>query len=205
MAGVTCYSVCYPSLQKKGQGYYAMFSVPLGVSDEGKTWWKQIKRSTGKPSYGGAMTYAHKLEQQYRVQATTADGKGERLHAILTRTTENALKGTLTEPFNLEEVRKILTVADEEWRVCILLGLYAGLRFTDAANLTWFNVDLENGILRFEPRKQRRTPATKNEEEDPDQASPDFSKPKTWDSLLLPSLAGRKSSGKPGSARPSSA
>ena len=45
-------------------------------------------------------------------------------------------------PFALEEWRRLLEVADDEWRSLILFGVYSGQRFGDLAALTWSNIDL---------------------------------------------------------------
>jgi integrase len=60
------------------------------------------------------------------------------------------------EPFNAEEIAKLLAVASPDWKTAILLGALAGLRLTDACNLSWENVDLENKLLRFRARKTKR-------------------------------------------------
>lgn len=46
-------------------------------------------------------------------------------------------------PFTLDEVRRILAVANDEWRSMILFGLYTGLRISDVAMIRWSNIDLE--------------------------------------------------------------
>jgi len=46
------------------------------------------------------------------------------------------------KPFTLLELRRILVVANDEWKGMILVGLYCGLRLSDVATLTWANVDL---------------------------------------------------------------
>jgi integrase len=56
-------------------------------------------------------------------------------------------------PFTDEQVRSLLSVADQEWRGMILFAYHAGLRLTDCACLTWFNIDLDNQTVRFRPRK----------------------------------------------------
>jgi len=56
-------------------------------------------------------------------------------------------------PFSKEQVTDLLRVADNEWRGMILLGYQTGIRLSDAANLTWANVDLLNRILVFRARK----------------------------------------------------
>lgn len=50
-------------------------------------------------------------------------------------------------PFSLPELKKVLEVANDEWRGMILFGLYTGLRLGDIANLTWSNLDLRKAEL----------------------------------------------------------
>lgn len=52
-------------------------------------------------------------------------------------------------PFSLDELKKILGVANDEWHGMILSGIYTGLRLSDVATLTWANVDLQNEELRL--------------------------------------------------------
>jgi integrase len=59
-------------------------------------------------------------------------------------------------PFTLPELRRILEVAGEEWKGMILVGLYTGQRLGDIAALTWQNVDLQRGELRFVTDKTGR-------------------------------------------------
>jgi integrase len=60
-------------------------------------------------------------------------------------------------PFSLDELRSVLSVADDEWRSMILVGLYTGARLSDVASLTWENVDLHAKELRFIARKTGKT------------------------------------------------
>jgi integrase len=60
-------------------------------------------------------------------------------------------------PFSLDELRSVLSVADDEWRSMILVGLYTGARLSDVASLTWENVDLSANELRFIARKTGKT------------------------------------------------
>lgn len=53
------------------------------------------------------------------------------------------------QPFTVDQLRALLKVANDEWRGLILFGLYTGQRIGDLASLTWNNVDLEKGELRF--------------------------------------------------------
>jgi integrase len=59
--------------------------------------------------------------------------------------------------FNIEEVKAILNVADDEWRSMVLFGLYTGQRLSDIASLCWGNIDLPGGELRLVTRKTGKT------------------------------------------------
>lgn len=59
-------------------------------------------------------------------------------------------------PFTMDELRKILAVADLEWRVMIVAGLYTGQRLRDLALLTWANVDLVRDEITLTTSKTRR-------------------------------------------------
>ena len=60
------------------------------------------------------------------------------------------------EPFTIEEIKALLDVSDDTWKAMILLGSYAGLRLTDAASLTWRNVDFDKKKIVYLPRKTSR-------------------------------------------------
>lgn len=59
-------------------------------------------------------------------------------------------------PFTLEELKRILEAASDEWRGMILFGLYTGQRLGDIASLTWNNVDLQREELRLVTSKTGR-------------------------------------------------
>ena len=58
--------------------------------------------------------------------------------------------------FTLPELKRILEAADDEWKGMILFGLYTGQRLKDLATLTWQNLDLARGELRFVTGKTGR-------------------------------------------------
>jgi integrase len=60
-------------------------------------------------------------------------------------------------PFKLAELKKILAVANQDWRNMVLIGLYTGLRLSDIANLTWANLDLQNQELTLSEKKTGAT------------------------------------------------
>src|SRR5690606_10732700 len=58
--------------------------------------------------------------------------------------------------FTIEELKKLLAVATDEWRGLILGGLYTGQRLGDLARLTWANVDLPQEEIAFTTVKTGR-------------------------------------------------
>jgi integrase len=76
--------------------------------------------------------------------------EGERV-TLLKRT-----RGFERKPFTLAELKRILEVANDEWRGMILVGLYTGLRLSDVATLTWANLDLQREELRVTTSKTGR-------------------------------------------------
>lgn len=60
-------------------------------------------------------------------------------------------------PFTLEEIRRLLEEAQSsEWQGLILFGFYTGQRLGDLAKLTWANLDLGKGEIRFTAQKTGR-------------------------------------------------
>ena len=59
-------------------------------------------------------------------------------------------------PFTMEEIKRVLTVADDEWRGMVLVGLYTGLRMGDIATLTWSNIDLHQAEVGVTTQKTGR-------------------------------------------------
>jgi integrase len=57
--------------------------------------------------------------------------------------------------FTPDQIAKMLKVSNNEWRGMILLGACAGLRITDAAHLTWAEVELDRKVIRFSPEKTK--------------------------------------------------
>ncbi len=60
------------------------------------------------------------------------------------------------KPFSQAEIASLLRVASPDWKTCILLGAYAGLRLGDAVKLTWGAVDFTAGTLTLVPKKTER-------------------------------------------------
>jgi integrase len=51
----------------------------------------------------------------------------------------------------------LLDAASGDWVTMVLLGYFTGARLGDCAALTWQQVDLEAGLIRYVPQKTRRT------------------------------------------------
>lgn len=84
-----------------------------------------------------------------------ADGIILRNPAKLVRTLK-ARESDVRRPFTLEEIRRVLEVADDEWRSLIYFGFYTGQRLADLAGLTWSQVDLQSSELRLTSGKTNR-------------------------------------------------
>ena len=59
--------------------------------------------------------------------------------------------------FTLDELKRVLTEADSEWRGMILCGFYLGQRIGDTAQLTWRSVDFESNTIRLLTQKTKRS------------------------------------------------
>jgi integrase len=59
--------------------------------------------------------------------------------------------------FKIEEIKKVLKVANDEWRGIVLVGLYTGQRLGDIVRLTWNQIDLHEGEITFVTSKTDRT------------------------------------------------
>ena len=101
-------------------------------------------------------------------------------------------------PFTDPQVQLLLTVADTEWQGMILLAYHTGIRLSDAANLTWQNI--ENGkLLRFRDEKTSHRKRSSEREtvvvlpHDLSEYLRSLPQPKKKDAPLFPSLHGKKS------------
>jgi integrase len=75
--------------------------------------------------------------------------------ATFVKTIENN-EPRIRRPFTLEEVRRVLAVADPEWKLMILFGLYTGQRLGDIAHLEWKKIDLESELISLVTRKTKK-------------------------------------------------
>jgi integrase/recombinase XerC len=97
-------------------------------------------------------------------------------------------------PFTVEETRKLLAVASDEWRGLILCAYGTAARLRDAANLQWSDIDFANGVVTIFQRKTQTQVIVG--------LHPDFEAwlktQSTRDGPVFPNFIGRGSSGKGG-------
>jgi integrase len=58
--------------------------------------------------------------------------------------------------FTLPEFHRILAACCDEWRGMVIVGLYTGQRSSDVSTLTWRQIDLAAGEIRFVTRKTKK-------------------------------------------------
>lgn len=86
-----------------------------------------------------------------KLDGLTSENPAEEVKPVSTRG-EKATRGR----FSIAELRAVLSVADSEWRSMILFGLYTGARLANVATLTWENIDLAAGEIRYIARKGQK-------------------------------------------------
>jgi integrase len=62
-------------------------------------------------------------------------------------------KSQKRDVFSSADIRALLAEADQDWQMAILLGYYCGMRLTDAASLTWADVNLAEGMISYQQSK----------------------------------------------------
>lgn len=63
---------------------------------------------------------------------------------------------SIRRPFTVAELKKLLSVATDEWRGMVCVGLYTGQRLKDVASLRWSNVDLVRNEITLTTSKTKR-------------------------------------------------
>jgi integrase len=59
-------------------------------------------------------------------------------------------------PFTSDELRRLIRLAEGDWKGVILCGLYTGQRLGDLVRLRWSNIDLERATLSLTTQKTQR-------------------------------------------------
>ncbi len=71
------------------------------------------------------------------------------------------LKGNAVrkQAFTVEQVERLVRVADAEWRSLIIFGVYTSQRLGDLAMMTWAQIDFDKKEIRFQTEKTKRNMA----------------------------------------------
>ena len=56
----------------------------------------------------------------------------------------------------MDELRRLLDTAKDEWHKLILVGIYTGLRLGDCCRLDWSQINIAQGVIQLVPKKTRR-------------------------------------------------
>lgn len=65
--------------------------------------------------------------------------------------------GRARQPFNQEHIDKIRAECKgTQWETMLLLGLWVGCRIEDAAKMRWEDVDMQEGVIDYLPRKTQK-------------------------------------------------
>lgn len=105
------------------------------------------------------------------------------------------------QSFTREQVAALAAAADGDWRAAILCGFYTGARLGDIAALKWENVDIENRVIRFRPKKTAARGKDVVIPIHPDLERELMKRPGVGKAPLFPRLAGKKTGGAHGLSR----
>jgi integrase/recombinase XerD len=100
--------------------------------------------------------------------------------------------------FSIEQVGRLVQVADRDWRGAILLAYGTGARLQDVCNLRWSNLDLTNGLVAFREKKGKRNALVGLPPDFVDWVSADEEGRDDPEAFLFPSLANRSGAGRNG-------
>ncbi len=97
--------------------------------------------------------------------------------------------------FSPADIKALLVMANQDWKTAILFGFYVGARIGDAASMSWDNVDLTEGLLRY---TQAKTGVTVEVPVHPELEEHLLAIAGDRSGFIAPSLAGQRSGGNNG-------
>lgn len=98
--------------RKDSKYWYCSFRIPVVDAATGEGTWKQFQKNTGQTDQKKAERAAEELEKAAQAQYGAGDEKGRKMLAILREATEEALRGTLSEPFARKALIDLFAVAN---------------------------------------------------------------------------------------------
>jgi integrase/recombinase XerC len=104
--------------------------------------------------------YVHGARAVLKALRWAGMGKGDPFEHV--RVSDPTPAGEKANPYSLQELGRLLEKADSRQRALVLLGADAGLRISEAAALTWGDLDFERRRLRIRGKggKVQRVAAT---------------------------------------------
>lgn len=92
------------------------------------------------------------LREIFRTLASKADLEDDPWDGVRLRPNDCHSRRELT----MDELKRLLAVAKDEWHKLILIGIYTGLRLGDCCRLDWSQINIAHGVIQLVPRKTRR-------------------------------------------------
>lgn len=166
---------------KRVTGGAIVEDVPVGTitREQGETWLTEKKATTGKVWSPRTQTVAHSIAAQLWDRAVTADEERVEKHGAAPSVTRNfwrkqgsrkgvkpaRIRKTRVEFLRRTEAARLLRACKgKQYAAWVAVGIYAGLRAGEAANLRrGLDVDLEKGVIRVQPRKGEHAWRTKTD------------------------------------------
>ena len=100
-------------------------------------------------SYNGRVCV---LREIFRTLAAKAGLEDDPWEGVRLRPDDSHSRRELT----MEELRRLLAAATNEWHLLFLIGIYTGLRLGDCCRLDWSQINLAAGVIQIVPQKTRR-------------------------------------------------
>ena len=92
------------------------------------------------------------LREIFRTLATKACLEDDPWAGVRLRPDDSHSRRELT----MDELRRLLDAAKDEWRKLILIGIYTGLRLGDCCRLQWSQVNIAEEVIQLVPAKTKR-------------------------------------------------
>ena len=92
------------------------------------------------------------LREIFRVLADKAGLEDDPWEGVRLRPEDSHSRRELT----MDELKRLLAAAKDEWHILFLVGIYTGLRLGDCCRLDWSQINLAEGVIQLVPRKTRR-------------------------------------------------
>jgi integrase len=111
-----------------------------------------MARKLSRGTVNGGLKIMRSAFGQARRDGLVDVNEAERVPILKKRQSESFER----RPFTLDELKRILAAAKDEWKGIILTGLYTGQRLGDIATLTQVNLDLQQQQLQLVTQKTGR-------------------------------------------------